>query len=439
MAREYEELNRDRTEPGKARWRRDQARKRQRRRRLLTFGLVLAVSLVVLGVVLLRSCDARDPNASTQPTIGTTAAPTVPSTPRPGPTLPTEPETVITLIAGGDINITDKVVASGQQNGQYDYTQNFLDIAGILSGADGAVVNFEGNLAGAPYGSASASAPQELMQALWRAGVDFVQTANSCAINNGIGGLRSTIDGIRQAGMLPLGTFATQEDYEQDQGFTICNIGGIRVAFVAFTKGLGGLSLPSGSEHCVNLLYTDYASTYQKIDEKGIEAMLRRVEAQQPDVTIALLHWGSEYNSVIGTRQERIVEIMLAGGVDAIIGTHSHYVQKVVYDRENGTVVAYSLGDLYGDGEKNGTNYSILLELEITRNNATGQTRITGCEYIPVYQLTPERDGEPMRLVRILDAMAQYENHHINCVGDTAYANMKAALSKIKSKTGLYE
>ena len=410
---------------------RQQARQQARRRRTLTLAAVAAVSLLVLCVLVLRSCQDRGDPPATQPV---TTAPTVPPTTR-----PTAGETVITLVAGGDLNVTDRMVASGETGGQYDYTANFLDIAPVFAGADAAIVNLEGNLAGSPYGTATTSAPQALVEALQRAGVDFVQTGNSCAVNNGIRGLQKTLDGIRQAGMTPLGTFGSPEEYEQQQGFTIRNIGGIRVAFVVFTKGLGGLRLPEGNGHCVNLLYTDYATAYQDIDTDGIKTILQNVQAQQPDVTIALLHWGSEYNSVIGTRQETIAKLMLDGGVDAIIGTHSHYVQQVVYDRDKGTVIAYSLGDLYGDAEKTGTNYSILLQLQITRNNATGETKITGCDYIPVYTLTPERDGEEMRVVRLLDAIAQYENNHIGCVNETAYQNMKAALAKINAKTGLQQ
>ena len=431
MAYEHDELNGRKQQS----WHRQQARKRARRRSRLTFLAVLAVIALVVGVLIFRGVrPGSNPQLSTPPT---TTAPATPSTP--SPTAPKEPETVITLIAGGDINITDSVVASGYSAGGYDYTNTFLDIAALFAGADAAIVNLEGNLAGTPYGSESTSAPQALVQALANAGVDFIQTANSCAVNNGIAGLRSTIDGIRQAGMEPIGTFASQEEFDATQGFTIRNIGGIRVAFVAFTKGMNGLGLPTGSEHCVNLLYTDYASTYQSIDKAGITAVLQAVEAQKPDVTVALLHWGSEFNRGISTRQETISQLMLENGVDAIIGTHSHYVQDVVYDRENGTVIAYSLGDLYGNATKNDTQYSILLELEITRDNSTGQTRITGCDYIPVYTLTPQRDSEDMRIVRILETMTQYENNHIGKVGSTAYDNIKAALAKIKARAGLYE
>lgn len=415
-------------------WYRREARRRQARRRRLAFLSIVAISLLVLLIVLLRGCRQADVPPTTVPP---TTLPPVTSTP--APTEPLEPQTIITLLAGGDINITDKVVASGQNALGYDFTGNFLDIAALFSNADGALVNLEGNVVGTPYGSATASAPQQLLDALAAAGVDFVQTANSYAVTNGISGLRKTLEGIRRAGMRPVGTFATQEEYDASQGFTICNIGGIRVALVAFTKGMNGLGLPTGNEHCVNLLYEDYASTYQKIDTDGIRQVLRAVEDQKPDITIALLHWGSEFNSIVSTRQETIAKLMLEEGVDAIIGTHSHYVQEIIYDRENSSVIAYSLGDLYGDGEKTGTNYSILLELEITRDNYTGQTRITGCDYIPVYTLTPQRDGEPMRVVRILEQMAMYENNHVGKVGDQAYQNMKTALAKIKTKTGLYD
>lgn len=431
MAYEYDELNQPKAES----WQRQHSRRRAAMRRRMTFLAILAVSALVLGVVIFRGCQGPgDPTLSTPP-----ATTLPPMTTTPGPTESVEPETVITLIAGGDINITDKVVASGQTAGGYDYTGSFLDIAALFSGADAAIVNLEGNLVGSPYGSASGSVPPAMLQALAGAGVDFVQTANSSAITNGIAGLRSTLDGIRQAGLTPLGTFASKEEFDASQGFTICNIGGIRVALVAFTKGMNGLGLPEGSENCVNLLYTDYASTYQTIDTEGITTILQAVQDQQPDVTIALLHWGSEYNGIVSTRQEKIAALMMENGVDAIIGTHSHYVQKIVYDRENSSVIAYSLGDLYGNAEKTGTNYSILLELEITRDNYTGQTRITGCDYIPVYTLTPERDGESMRIVRILEHMAMYENNHVDKVSDGAYQNMKSALAKIKAKTELYE
>ena len=429
MAKEYEQH--DPSEERLKRQRQQQAmlRRQQRWLRWIAGGCVGLVTLLVMCIVLMRSCQSAE--APTVP-AQTTQLPT--ST---APSAPKEGQTVIHIVAGGDVHVTDHVVAAGDRDGRYDFTHLFMDIAPILSNADATIVNFEGNLVGAPYGTDNASAPQELMSALERAGVDLIQMANSYSIQNGILGLNTTLERIRQAGMEPLGAFASQEEYDRTQGFTIKEIQGVRVAFVAFTKGMGGLTLPEGSEDRVNLLYTDYATGYQKIDEAGIKATLKAIEAQQPDVTIALLHWGSEHKNIISENQKQIKKLMLENGVDAIIGTHSHYVQTVEYDQTAGTVVAYSLGDLLGDASAPDTNYSILLQLQITKDYATGQTTITGCDYTSVYTLTTNRDGETMRLVRLESAMTMYENNHVDRISPKAYENLKTARNKIKNKTGM--
>ena len=425
MSQEYEQ-----EQSARQRRERYQTRKRQAALRLVCVICLCIATLLVLCVVLLRSCDQTPDVSASQPSATQLPQSTEPSAPKEG-------QSVITVVAGGDVNVTDQVVAAGMKDGRFDFSAMFMDIAPVFAGADVGIINLEGNLVGAPYGTESGSAPQELMEALERAGVDFVQVANSYALKNGILGLNTTIDRIRQAGMEPLGAFESQQAYEQSQGFTLKEINGIRVAFVAFTKGMGGLSLPSGSEDRVNLLYKDYATTYKQIDEAGIQATLQAVQAQQPDVTIALLHWGSEHKSIISDNQKKIKNLLLEAGVDAIIGTHSHYVQKVEYDAQAGTVVAYSLGDLVGDATATDTNYSILLQLQITKDHATGETKITACSYESVYTLTPGRDGEAIRLVRLDPAMAMYENNHVNKVSAKAYESMKSAKSKILSKTGM--
>lgn len=338
----------------------------------------------------------------------------------------------ITLVFGGDLNVTDNTVASGGST--YDYTTPFLDVAQIFAQADAAVLNFEGNFCGEPYGSATRSAPLSMANTLAAMGVDFLQMANSCSIKNGVDGLSQTLSAIRSADLEPLGAYASNSEFSQQQGFTLRSIGGIKVAFVAFTKGMDGMGLPTGSEKCVNLLYTDYTSTYNKINTDGITEILQAVEKAQPDITIALVHWGSEENSTISSSQKKIAKLLLQNGVDAIIGTHSHQVQSINYDEENGTLVAYSLGDFYGDGTIGGNQYSLLLELEITKNWDTGAAQITDWDYTPIYTLTESREEESMRIVQIKPALEAYENNHISKVSETAYNNMKSALEQIEKK-----
>lgn len=338
----------------------------------------------------------------------------------------------VTLTFGGDLNVTDRTVASRAEDA--DYARVFLDVAQIFAQSDCGVLNFEGNFCGAPYGSDTRSAPAELAETLSAVGVDMLQAANSYSVKNGMLGLSKTLDAIRAANMTPLGAYATNAERNASQGYTLCNIGGVRVAFVAFTKGMDGMGLPTGYEKCVNLLYTDYTTTYKTVNRAGITAILEAVQAQKPDVTIALVHWGSENNTNISSSQQTIAKLLLRNGVDAIIGTHSHQLQSVQYDAENRTLVAYSLGDFFGDGTNAGNQYSVLLQLQITKNHDTGEAAVTGWDYTPIYTLTQTRDEMDMRVVQIRPTLERYENGHVSGITEKAYENMKSALAQIEKR-----
>lgn len=421
MAFESEELRKRQERRRIEKQRRLEKQKRFRHR--MTIGLIIAaVVLALCGIlIIVLQNDAPPP-----PPVDETTAPTA----------PTEPQTVISLAFGGDLNITDKVVASGVTEQGYDFAPVFRDIMPLLAGADATVLNLEGNLIGEPYGSQNASAPPALLEALSAAGVDMLQMANSYTVANGLLGLNSTLDAIRQAGMEPVGAFASSAEFEATKGYTLRSVNGVKVAFVAFTKGVGNLGMPEGSENQVNLLYSDYTSTYQKVDTEGIRKVLRAVANEQPDFTVALLHWGSEYNNQISDSQEKIAKLMLEEGVDAIVGNHSHFVQPIVHDKQAGTVVAYSLGDFLGDCPKSGTEYSAILQLQVTKDNTTGQTTLTSVDYAPIYTLRTETESTvSSTLLRIQEAIEAYEADSIDRVSQSVYKALKAALSNLESRT----
>ena len=428
MADYRDELYRRRQE------KRAQHKTRLQRRR--TMGRVLiclmVLTLVVIGVMMLTQ-NGRDPS-NQQPTMEQ-----VTDTPTEGTTEPVssdEPTTVIHVAAAGDLRVTDQTVKSGIAENGYDYTNVFMDVTPVFSAADLALLNFEGNLLGAPYGTESTSAPADLAKALKAAGVDLVQMANSTTITDGMAGLKKSLAGLRDVGLEPLGAFSDTQEFQKYKGYTLVNVQGIRIAFVAFTKGMGGLSLPAGSENCVNLLYTDYATTYQEIDKTGINAILSDVAREKPDLTIALVHWGSEYKDMVTDSQKSIANLMKQGGVDVVLGTHPHMLHEIEYDELTGQLVAYSLGDFFGDAERAGTDYSIILDLEITRDNNSGETKVTNYSYTPVYTLTEERSPDGQRRVVCLEqAMQAYEDNFVDRVSEEVYGDLEYALSRIKDRT----
>ncbi|MBR2937351.1 MAG: CapA family protein [Oscillospiraceae bacterium] len=402
------------------RLRHEKAKQRKTQQKKLLIRLGAAGAVLIFCLVLILSLTGKKPDTPPDENTASTSDATQPAV---DPTA-----TVIHYAAAGDLNINEATVAAGGSG--YNYTGAFLDVAHLLSDADIASVNFEGNLCGEPYGS-SFSAPNSMATALQKAGVDLVQMANSYSINRGLSGLTASIDAVRSAGMEPLGVYASNAEFNQSKGYTIRTVKGIKLAFVAFTKGMDGMALPPGSEKCVNVLYSDYDSAYQTIDREKITSILTAVSKEKPDIVIALLHWGSEFNNTISKSQTDIASLMFANGVDAIIGTHSHYVQKMSFDAEKGQFVAYSLGDFFSNAQRAGSEYSVVLDLEITKP-ADGKAKITGFSYTPIF--TVSELEQPLKVVRINQAITAYEDNYLQKVSQETYDKMRYALERIEAR-----
>ena len=439
MAREPRDLTERQLQRDVVKQKRIEEQRRVRRRLLLALLILVLCTASVLIIAKNNDLLMRHPGEEAEVTEVTGETLEEPLETKPQETHSRhKPVTKIHIRAAGDLNVTSNVVQSGQVGKKFDYTQAFIDVAALLSEADWTVLNFEGNVCGQPYGSETRSAPQELLTGLLNAGVDMVQTANSYSIHNGLIGMTATLQSIRNSGLIPIGSYLSPEEFARQKGYTMVDINGVRVAFVAFTKGVGGMGMPAGQEDCVNLLYEDYNSTYQKINTKKITKILRSAEAEKPDLTVAMLHWGSEYNDKISESQKKITELLMKEGVDVILGTHPHTVQKIDFDKDAGTLVAYSLGDFYGDANRAGTNYSIILDVEITKDASAGTTKVTNFSYFPIYTLSQEEREEKnsvtRQVVRIGTAMQARDGNFVDRVTGDAYHSMEYSLTRITAR-----
>lgn len=317
---------------------------------------------------------------------------------------PVEPveDAVATLAAVGDIMAYDAQLEDAlTDDGAYDFMPSFQAVRSYTESADLTVGNLELNLLGGPNytgdprSEAFFNAPESLASDLNRIGFDILQTANTYSIVNGIAGLQSTLNFLHQAGIDTVGTRTS----EGEDGVIIREVNGIRMAFLAFTKGLNGMTLPTQYDYAVDLLYTDYNKAYETIDVATITERVEAAKAHEPDVIIAMCHWGSEYDQQISKTQVQIRDLMFKNGVDVILGSHSHIVGpmeehqvKTADGEEKTCFVAYSLGNFISAMNEAGTQESVILNLEFTKDGETGLTTISDISYTPLYIL--DRDEE---------------------------------------------
>lgn len=342
----------------------------------------------------------------------------------------TEIVATATLRAVGDIYLTDGMIdAARQSDGSYDFSAQFAAVIPALADADITLANFEGNFDSAPYGPDQASYPDALAAALAAAGIDLLQTANTYTIFNGIAGMERTRSVIETAGMTALGTYLSAADREENQ-VIVREVNGIRIAFVSFTKGLGGMGIPNGAEYCVNLLYTDYTSNYEEIDSESIERVMKAANDTNPDVIVAAVHWGSEGTREISTSQSRIASLLIDCGADIILGTHSHLageIEQRSVRMDNGTektvVIAYSLGDLTAV-EENDYTVGLMLDLEIAKDSSGGIS-LSRVDYRAVGAVDRGEDtADRYRVLDIDAALALYESNYYDRIDSSLYQSL---------------
>ena len=87
---------------------------------------------------------------------------------------------------------------------------------------------------------------------------------------------------------------------------------------------------------------------------------------------ILFLHWGTEYDTIPAKSQTDLAEYFFSIGVDLIIGSHPHVLQKMIWSKNAATgkdgIVVYSLGNFVSNQRKPKTDGGSMVRIELTRN-----------------------------------------------------------------------
>lgn len=363
-------------------------------------AVMILCSVGMVGVALsaeLSSLSCAGGNVSDSDII--VATPTDVAKPQP------EPETRVdsaTIMMGGDVLIHDTVInRARQEDGSYDLSPYFSLFHDVFK-ADLNIVNLENpvdvnkdnsEIIGYPF----FNAPREILDELVAIGVDLCVTANNHTFDQGRDGVLATLENVREAGLEGVGTNLSQE--EADTPY-IKEINGIKVGVIAYsTSGFKGITFE----------INDVKYTYDNVVE-AVLADVEKLRSAGAEYIICSLHWGSEYVDEPKSVQERIAKAICEGGVDVLMGTHSHCVQPIelLEVERNGVktnaLVIYSLGNLFAN--QKGTNrpktqQGMVVSIKIERGE-DGIVRLADSFYMPTFCYV--NTGKPEEFMRLVPA-----------------------------------
>ena len=270
----------------------------------------------------------------------TTADSTTVTSKAPETTLPKSNESRVSFLAAGDNIIHEQVFVDAKnrvKNGEkYDFASMYDGVKDFIAAADLAFVNQETPLGGDELGISgypNFNGPQAAGTALVDVGFDIVNIATNHMLDKKEAGLKGSIDFWNSQPVTLLGGYYDDDDYEN---IRVVEKNGIKIAFVSYTYGLNGMTLPASSKIHIPL-----------IDSDEIVRMVKKAKTLA-DVTICVMHWGTDGSTAVTNEQKTLAKAITDAGADVILGMHSHTIQPVEWQtgkNGNKTLVIYSLGN----------------------------------------------------------------------------------------------
>ena len=346
----------------------------------------------------------------------------------------TKKSTTINMAITGDIMCHNTIYndALNKSTSTYDFSYIFDDIKYYIQTADIAIGNLETTFAGSARGYSSYptfNTPENLAYTLKKIGFDVLSTANNHCYDKGYSGIESTINYLDDADISHTGTYKSQE--EQNKILTK-TVKGIKIAFLSFTYGTNGITVPSDKSYSVNL-----------IDKTLIKKQLSLAKDENPDIICVSMHWGIEYQTSPNSEQKDLADFLLKNGADIIIGNHPHVLQKMEkreITADDGSskdaFIVYSLGNLLADQTKKYTRDSAILNLNITKDTE-GKITINSATYTPTYiYKDTTKSANKFKILDLKKTIASYEAGYSPELKQTTYNTFKTELNNITSILG---
>ena len=308
----------------------------------------------------------------------------------------------------------------------YDFTDSFAVIKDIVGKSDLSIVNLETTIAKGTSdmsGYPEFATHENVIKAFKDTGFDVVSTANNHSYDRRLKGIDHTINTIEKYGLKRTGTFKENESTNP----IIVDVKGIKVGFFSYSQMLNGyekLMLNSKRSTAVNL-----------INMEQIQKDVDYLNENHADIIMCYMHWGEEYSDYPNAYQKNTFKKLSDMGVDLVIGSHPHTIQKSDMIENNGkkSYCVYSMGNLVSDqresyGQYYGVEIGVYSDIKIDKIG--DKTTVKSFKKKPYY-VDKYTDDVTTRYVVV--PVKQVLNSEIN------YPRKNAIISKLNRANQHYE
>jgi poly-gamma-glutamate synthesis protein (capsule biosynthesis protein) len=190
--------------------------------------------------------------------------------------------------------------------------------------------------------------------------------------DKGVAAINDTID--VWSDLKPLAMSGANKSEEDQNKVSYATVKGVKIGFVAFADFNNANSTPAYS---VNIYH-----------DQALMTKLVKDARKNADVVIVSMHWGVEDSNTVSADQKTQVNLLSSLGVDIIIGTGPHVLQKAeVVKRSDGgkMVVWYSLGNMLSSQLNINQLIGGIASMDITKSVSTNKISVSNLTFIPTY------------------------------------------------------
>lgn len=287
------------------------------------------------------------------------------------------------IMCAGDLMCEPAMSKAMMVNQKYYFEQGFKQVKGVFAYSDFAVANLETTVsANVPYahethkieGRYHCNAPIEYLDALKFAGFDALVQANNHNADAGADGLIDTVKNVENKGFMHTGLFTG----ENDKRYLIADINGIKVAFLSYTEHINrGLDKKILNKLGQEVLVNRYSA-------EKLEKDIKEAKKDGAEFIMCYIHFNcKEYTHEVTEHQEKRAKEMADLGVDCIMGSHAHALQRydeIFLDTGKRVPVVYSLGNfMTSDNTSMITRKSIIYMITLVKENGRVNIEKEGC------------------------------------------------------------